>query len=270
MNKLECDVREVVKVSLLAMFFLAGCGSEGGGEVLADRSFDRFEFSFDFEDENQLVDLPSFGDDPSYIEDGVLVCPILEGEHKGLGRKFWFDGDGVVTDEVDVSFDLYIDQDYQLGTHESETGKFIGFEGIYDESAGWGGRPVTDQKSWSVRIANMRQNDQGEIPIGLYVYHPGMSGQYGTTVDAEFALKTGQQYEIKLYIKLNDVNRSNGVINMYVDGRKIYSSNEWVFRLDDSVHVRSVWLDAYIGGETPSPVSTYLSLDNLKIRWREY
>ena len=56
-------------------------------------------------------------------------------------------------------------------------------------------------------------------------------------------------------------------IDLSVDGENIYSADDWTLRLYDSVHVRSVWLDAYIGGLTPSPVSTSMSLDDLKIQW---
>ncbi|MBV1920536.1 MAG: hypothetical protein KUG73_07615, partial [Pseudomonadales bacterium] len=223
--------------------------------------------TFDFSDNSQLSDLPSFGTDPSFIQGGKLVCPIQEGEHKGLGRKYRFDSSGGKVDEVEMSFTLNVDANFQKDTAQNEVGKFPGFEGIYDETAGWGGKQVTTQNSWSVRIGNGLQNSDNEVPIGLYVYHPGMSGQFGTTVDVGYALTAKQDYTITLYLKLNDVGQGNGIITLSIDGVVVYSSNTWTLRLDDSVHVRSVWLDAYIGGVTPSTHSTSVLLDDLSIQW---
>lgn len=224
---------------------------------------------FDFNSPQDLLDLPEFGEDPSYWDAGKLICPIAAGTHKGLGRQFLLEEKGSFTDEVELSFDIYLDENFQVDTHPSEIGKFPGMEGIYDPSAGWGGKPVGTEASWSIRIGHLQQNNAGEVPIGLYIYHPGMASQYGTGVPANVSLQTMKTYRLTLYVKLNDVGSSNGVIKLLVDGEQAYSSDAWKLRLSDSVHVKSVWLDAYIGGVTPSPVDTWVFLDNLQIKWNK-
>ncbi|PIE50545.1 MAG: hypothetical protein CSA38_02810 [Flavobacteriales bacterium] len=222
---------------------------------------------FDFGDSIQLGDLPPFGDDHSYIENKQLKAPIKMGEHKGLGRKFWFDRNGGEPNEVEMEFKIWLPESFQKNGTENEVGKFLGFEGIYDQTAGWGGKKVTNQNSWSVRIGHAREDSEGKIPIGLYIYHPEMKGKYGTSIDTNFALEKEQTHTLKLYIKLNDINQKNGVIKLFVNGEEIYSSNTWLLRKKAWVHTRSVWLNAYIGGLTPSLNDTYVIYDDLKIKW---
>ena len=224
---------------------------------------------FDFSSQDQLQAFTPFGEDPSYIEDGRLICPIAAGTHKGVGKLYPLEKDGHFTNEVSMSFDIFLDENFQLNTHPSEVGKFPGFEGIYDLSAGWGGKPVGTENSWSIRIGHLQQDSNGKVPIGLYIYHPNMTSQYGTAVPANFSLQTMTTYRVTLYVKLNDVGASNGVIALLVDGEQKYFSDAWTLRLSDSVHVKSAWLNAYIGGATPSPVDTWIALDNLDIKWNQ-
>ncbi len=222
---------------------------------------------FDFSDPNQLIDLPTFGDDHSYIENEKLRAPIKKGEHKGLGRKFCFQKNGGEPDEAEIEFKIWLPESFQKDGAKNEVGKLFGFEGIYDNTAGWGGKKVTFQNSWSVRIAHSRENSEGKIPIGLYIYHPGMTSKYGTTINTKFALNKKQTYTLKLYLKLNDIGKANGILKLSVDGEEIYNSDSWLLRNAPSVHIKSVWLDAYIGGLTPSSTNTYIIYDDLKIRW---
>jgi len=226
-----------------------------------------FDREFDFNNSDQLIDLPSFGEDPSYIENGQLKSPIQIDEHKGLGRKFRFEDNGGEPNEAEMEFKIWLANNFQENGVDYEIGKFSGFEGIYDDSAGWGGKKVTTQNSWSVRIGHANENSEGKIPIGLYIYHPGMASNYGTVVDPGFSLNKEQTYTLKLYIKMNEIDEENGVLIFSVDGNEIYNSSSWVFRNENSVHIKSVWLDTYIGGLTPSRVNTYTLMDDLKIKW---
>ncbi|PID92785.1 MAG: hypothetical protein CSA96_01495 [Bacteroidetes bacterium] len=247
--------------------FLPGCHrdiSQPGNET---GDWNHYERTFDFSDSGQLRDLPSYGTDPSYIENEQLKSPIAKGEHKGLGRKFHFKYHGGEPDEAEMEFSLWLAANFQENGVDNEAGKFSGFEGIYDSSAGWGGKRVTTQKSWSVRIAHGCENSEGKIPIGLYVYHPGMPGKYGTTIVPGFSLNKEQRYTLKLYIRMNDIDKGNGVLRLSVDGDEIYSADSWTFRNAHSVHIKSVWLDTYIGGLTPSRSDTYTLMDDLVIRW---
>ncbi len=222
---------------------------------------------FDFSNSEQLKHLPSFGKDPSYIENEKLKTPIKVGKHKGLGRKFKFKENGGEPNEAEMEFTIWIENKFQKNGKNNEIGKFSGFEGIYDSRAGWGGKKVTNQNSWSVRIAHAAENNEGKIPIGLYVYHPNMPEKYGTTINPHFSLNKEQTYTLKLYVKMNEIGKKNGIITFSVDGNEIYSSNSWKFRNTPCVHIKSVWLDTYIGGKTPSKLTTYTLIDNLKIKW---
>ncbi len=228
---------------------------------------DNFSKEFSFSDEKEFVDLPSFGHDRSFIENGRLICPIKSGEHKGLGKKFWFARQGGEPNEAEIEFTIWLDKNFQKDGAENEVGKFFGFEGIYDNTAGWSGRKVTYQNSWSARIGHAKENSEGKIPIWLYVYHPGMKGKYGTTIDFNYAIEKEKTYKFKYYIKLNDIGKQNGIMAFSVDGKEIYRDENWVLRKSKKVHIKSVWLNAYIGGKTPSKHDTFIIYDDLKINW---
>ncbi len=254
--------------TVLFFLFLPGCNSiiinEPDTGLIGLNNYVR---KFDFSDTKQLNDVPTFGKDYSRIENGSLKIEIAENSHKGLGRKFWFEKNGGEPNEAEMEFTIRLADNFQKDGVKNQAGKFPGFAGVYDRSAGSGGRKVTTQKSWSVRIAHFGETREGTIPIGLYVYHPGMLHRYGTTIKPGFYLNRDQTYTIELYIKMNDINKKNGILRLCVDGNEIYSSNSWRFRDYNSVHIRSAWLDVFVGGSIPSKVDTYVIIDDLKIKW---
>lgn len=260
-------MKDIIYLTALVLFF-GSCSKNLNEEPDTGlNGLDNYQKSFDFSSATQLVDLPSFGEDPSYIENGYLKSPIQSNTYKGLGKKFWFENHGGEPNEAEIEFTIWLDADFQKNGKVDEVGKFSGFEGIYDNSAGWGGKKVSNQSSWSVRIGHTGENSTGKIPLGLYIYHPEMTSNYGTVVDPNFQLNREQHYQIKLYIKLNDVNQKNGHLILSVDGNEIYHSNSWQFRNRNSNHIKSVWLDTYIGGSTPSLYDTYTLMDDLLITW---
>lgn len=237
---------------------------------------------FDFQEPSQLSALKTWWTDPSFVENGHLKCPVGTGLHKGLGKKLFFvEGDETPSinrlpelnskrpTSATMEFKLWLDENFQKDGAKNEAGKFSGFEGIYDQQAGWGGKTVTEehQNSWSVRIAHGAENSDGQVPIGLYVYHPGMSDKYGTTVNPNFSLKKQQFYLIQLHIELNDIGQSNGVLVLSVDGSEIYRGESWLLRTHPDVRIVSAWLDVYVGGTTPSKHDTYVLMDDLKISY---
>jgi hypothetical protein len=237
---------------------------------------------FNFQDLSEMLALKSWGIDPAFLEDGYLKCPIGSGLHKGLGKKMFFapgeenpsierlsDLNNKRPTSATMEFKLWLDENFQKDGAKNEAGKFSGFEGIYDQQSGWGGKTVTDAhpNSWSVRIAHGAENPEGEVPIGLYVYHPGMLDKFGTTVNPNFSLKKQQFYLIQLHIELNDIGESNGVLVLSVDGREIYRGDTWLLRTHPDVRIVSAWLDVYIGGTTPSKHDTYVLIDDLKISY---
>lgn len=235
---------------------------------------------FDFSHDDQLNDLKFWWMDPSFIENGYLKCPIEEGTHKGLGKKYFFaEGEDKPTinsppsinekrpTSATLTFKVWLDRNFQKDGADNEIGKFSGFEGIYDQRSGWGGRTVTDEhpNSWSVRIGHAKENAEGKVPIGLYIYHPGMKDKYGTPVNPEFSLNKEQFYTLSLFVKLNDIGRANGIVTLSVDGKEIYRGESWLLRIDERVRIVSAWLNVYIGGLTPSKHATYVLMDDLKI-----
>ena len=96
------------------------------------------QLTLDFDSNDQLAMAPSWGVDPSYVDGGKLVAPILPFEHKGMGRRMPFQACGSEPTAATLSFDITLDGNFQKDG-VLEVGKLPGFEGIYDESAGWGG-----------------------------------------------------------------------------------------------------------------------------------
>jgi Polysaccharide lyase 14 len=177
---------------------------------------------------------------------------------------------------------------YRLWIDESWTttigGKLPGFGGTYN-NAGWGGKPSNGSNGWSARGLYQSIDQDGNIPIGSYIYHADMvaNGQtYGNSEPWGIALKHNRWYTIEQEIQLNTVKRSSedgmgdgvrsdeagledGSLKAWVDGELVYDRKELHLRDTDTLRIETVWFNIYHGGKTPSPKDMHLLIDDIII-----
>lgn len=137
-------------------------------------------------------------------------------------------------------------------------GKLPGLIGGRDEknSPISGGIRSTGYNGWSARI--MWRKDGR---IAQYVYHPDMKGAYGD--DFEWKDEKGNSIiipldkwiELTTEIKMNTINKKDGRIQSWLDGKKVLDIKNIQFRKTKEIAIDSFYFSTFFGGndDTWSP-----------------
>lgn len=166
---------------------------------------------------------------------------------------------------------LYFDASWTTTTG----GKLPGFGGTY-RRAGWGGKPSDGTNGWSARGLYAAIDQQGNIPVGSYIYHADMvenNQTYGNSERWNITLETRRWYTIEQEIQLDSITTNNqitagqadGYLKAWVDGQPVYHRTGLHVRDTDDLRIETVWLNVYHGGKTPAPDDMHLLIDDLWI-----
>ncbi|MGE5177261.1 MAG: polysaccharide lyase [Hyphomicrobiales bacterium] len=76
-----------------------------------------------------------------------------------------------------------------------------------------------------------------------------------------------QWYLVEMFVKMNTPGLADGIIRGWVDGVQYYEKDNMIFRLpgNDSLHVRTVWLNVYKGGLDGNCNDSAIYLDQLVV-----
>ncbi len=152
-------------------------------------------------------------------------------------------------------------------------GKLPGIGGTYGK-AGWGRRKSNGYNGWSARglfLPNLPNGNPlaGGVPIGTYLYHAGMKTTYGDNLvwqtDQRGILTKNQWHSVEHYVKLNDPEKSNGILRGWINGRLAFEDTHIKFRTTQSLKIERIWLNVYHGGTKPTPVKLDVYIDNIVI-----
>lgn len=146
-------------------------------------------------------------------------------------------------DEATLVFDVKFDEGFQF----VKGGKLLGFGPDKHITGGHAMRP----EGWSAR-AMWRPNG-----VSSYVYCQNKSGRYGRSPKrmVEQPFETGRYYALSYYVKLNDpVDRANGVMRVYVDGKLVSEDRKIQFRSVDgeNTKITALLFSTFHGGDDPS------------------
>jgi hypothetical protein len=182
--------------------------------------------------------------------------------------------------KFDADFDPY---DADFGKEWAEGGKLPGWMG--DPScAGGGDGPCDGSDGWSARMkfqdpkeyGGTRTTKSNQILLSHYVYHAEMSGEYGSTEPCDHdggdagLLERGQWYELTLHCKMNDPDRSNGVLEVWTDPlngsdpTRCYYRDDWAFRTTPELDIKQWWHVSYFGGGWYSPKNQHVYTDDIR------
>lgn len=159
------------------------------------------------------------------------------------------------------------------GAYASGGGKLPGFGGTYNK-AGWGGRANNGKNGWSARgaffqtVGSKNQTWGGRMPIGSYIYEVDTKNKYGKSIPWGHELSTqqpGRWYAIEQYLKLNTPGQKDGVLTVWIDGKRIYNRNNMHFRDTDQLKIEKVWLNYYFGGVAKPNKNFDMYIDNIVI-----
>src|SRR5262245_22998568 len=208
------------------------------------------------------------------LQGRALRVLIPKGTNNGMNVLYKFAKQtGSEPEEVYMRYYLRFCGDWQT----IQGGKLPGIAGTYGD-AGWGGRKVDGTDGWSARgsfnVAPAPGNPlAGRIPIGSYVYHADMPGDYGDIwiwVDGYGGeLAKDRWYCLEQYVKLNTPGQKDGVLRAWVDGRLAFEKTDVRYRNVAKLKIETVWMNIYHGGKLPTDRDVHAYIDHVVIA-RQY
>lgn len=181
---------------------------------------------------------------------------IQQGSNWGTGSYFLLPP-GV--EEAWVGFCIRFPENWSTGA----TGKLPGFGGNSStKNGGQGGLASNGNNAWSARMMfGAYDSSTDSVPLGQYIYHTAQSAisNYGDTdwwapmpnrlFSESTRVSRSQWHSIKQRVRVNSKFTSNGIIETWVNGKKVYSRNNLNFSNNDSFReIYKFWLDTYHGG----------------------
>lgn len=199
------------------------------------------------------------------IDGRALRVTLRQGDHYGifhLGYYFaWHTG--AEPEEIYFRYALRLAPDFDPGY----TGKLPGIGGTYFRG-GYGGIPSDGKNGWSARGLFGVKNAQGRIPIGFYVYHVDMPGQYGDgwywNIEGG-GLELDRWYQIEQYARMNTPGLNDGVLRAWVDDALVFERTDLRFRDVPELKIEKVWVDVYYGGKVTAERDHHLFMDDIVI-----
>lgn len=145
--------------------------------------------------------------------------------------------------------------DYVLG------GKLPGLTSGGEKFTG-GNHPVKGE-GWSARYVWRKAGS-----LEIYFYHMGMKGKWGDSILLDIKLQPGKWYRLTQHIKLNDDNNFNGVLEVWVNGKKQLNKRNVRYRVAPLGMIDSFAFSTFHGGNSPKSapnVDSYIYFDDIQI-----
>jgi len=199
----------------------------------------------------------------------AIVVNYTKKKNLALNLDYYFKkNQGIEPEEAYFRYYLMVEP----GSEISGGGKLPGFGGTYNK-AGWGGRGNDGYKGWSARgafYASINEVDsqwQGYMPIGQYIYEVGKD-KYGQILPWGNELSTiqpGKWYSIEQRLKLNTPGESDGILEVWINGIKIFSKRDIKLRNLSKLKIEKIWFNFYFGGVAKPKNDFNIYIDNIVI-----
>jgi hypothetical protein len=135
--------------------------------------------------------------------------------------------------------------------------------GLFGGKGNNGGNIPDGTDGFSTRYM-WRRNGDGEI----YAYLP-TSKKHGTSIDrGSWQFKPGQWYYLKQQITLNQLDRQNGSIRVWVNDRKVIDRTGLVFRTTNTLKIDGILFSTFFGGNDSSwatPQDVYVDFADFSV-----
>ncbi|WP_416398739.1 RICIN domain-containing protein [Allohahella sp. A8] len=124
--------------------------------------------------------------------------------------------------------------------------------------------PIVDD-GWSARVMWRRDGE----PV-IYSYHQNRAKRCGDDFHSSVQFQTGRYQAISLHVKVNDPWSANGLIDLYIDGRKVASHQNVQLREvgGSQTEITKFLLATFFGGSDWSwapPRTVYARFDNFAV-----
>ncbi|XGV98298.1 MAG: polysaccharide lyase [Leptolyngbya sp. BL-A-14] len=123
-------------------------------------------------------------------------------------------------------------------------GKLPGFFGGTETS---GGHTPDGTNGFSTRFM-WRREGQGEV----YAYLP-TSSKYGTSIGrGQWTFTPGNWHHLEQQVDLNQPQKNNGRVQVWLDGKKVLDQNSLQFRTTEALKIEGIFFSTFFGGNDPS------------------
>jgi len=151
-------------------------------------------------------------------------------------------------DELYLSYDMKFDDDFEfvLG------GKLPGLCGANSDSAltegcNTGGGKPNGYDGWSAR--GMWRVDGA---LEHYTYHAGQQNYWADSLLWNVKAKRGTWHRVQHRVVLNTVGARDGILEAWVDGKKVLSNKQLEYRKTESVGINLFYFSTFFGGNDSS------------------
>jgi hypothetical protein len=139
--------------------------------------------------------------------------------------------------------------------------------GLYGGQAPSGGEAVDGHSGFSVRLM---WRSGGQLEAYAYVAN-APSGRYASIARGAARLEREVWVQLSQEIILNDPQRDDGVVRLWVNGQLVLERRDIAFRRDAKLNIDGLMFSSFFGGNDPgwaSPRDQELRFRDFSLRWR--
>jgi hypothetical protein len=170
------------------------------------------------------------------------------------------------SNEASLSYEVY----FQKGFLFKKGGKLPGLAGGVGQVGG-----KNSKNGFSVRImwyssgTKKSVKNQKFADLYAYLYFPSKKRKYGLPVPLNFEITSGKWYKIKIFVRLNDPGKKNGILKIWINDERVLLLKNFVYRIND-IKINQFLFHTFFGGHTKpwaSPKTQYSCFDDFEISY---
>lgn len=126
-----------------------------------------------------------------------------------------------------------------------------------------GGEHPKNGEGWSARYM---WREAGALVV--YFYHMDNKHEWGDIIETNTILGTGKWYRITQHLKMNDTDKFNGILEVWIDDKKVTNKTNIRYRIAPLGEIDSFYFSTFHGGNTldwAPKNDSYIYFDNFKV-----
>lgn len=166
------------------------------------------------------------------------------------------------SDEATFEYDLM----FEKGFNFNKGGKLPGIGGGVAQTGGHNSKNgFSVRLMWYSKGTKHSIQDTSKATLFAYLYYPLKKEKYGENVNLDTVINSNQWYHIKIYVKLNDIGKSNGILKIWINNELMLERDDFVFRINN-IHINQILFHTFFGGhgrKWASPKNQFSYFDNI-------
>jgi hypothetical protein len=166
-----------------------------------------------------------------------------------------------IFDELILSYSVKFNDNFDF----VKGGKLPGLAG---GTANTGGKIPNGYDGWSARMMFWENGK-----ICCWLYHCKQLGKFGDSLflkvgESYFNFQTNRWYEIKIHIKINSIDKSNGFIECSINNKPMLRRHGLIFTKTENLKIDQFIFSVFLGGDDStyqSKKDEFILFDNIKI-----